>query len=169
MGLRELRFLRTRPGRRAHAVAAVLVYLTAAGFFMYISVAYPPRLVNGVAYVAGAGGTDTFIAKSSGADCTGKGGCRPFTTGALERSGIAVSWPGQVAPGSSFPVRAPFWPALKGRTIISGTGDAVVAFLEPLLPYGMVLVLWGIPLFSGIRMLVPRVRGREYGGRHGRG
>jgi hypothetical protein len=149
-------------------VTSVLAYLAVAAFFLYVSVEYTPRMVNGVYYVTGAGGTDTFMAKANGEDCSGKGGCRPFTTGVLEGSGVAVTWPGEVVPGSRFPVRVPPWPVGKGRTIISGTGDAVVAILEPLFPYVMVLALWGIPLFAGIRALVRRRHGREYAGRHGK-
>ena len=83
-----------------------------------------PRLADGAAYLAGAGGTDYFVAQANAQICD-KTGCHPYTTGILEHRGTSVHWPGAVAPGSRFPVRAPIWPAGEGRTIISGTGDAL--------------------------------------------
>jgi hypothetical protein len=90
-----------------------------------------PRLADGVAYLAGAGGSDYFIAKANGEACDKTGrGCHFFTTGVLEHSGTGVSWPATVAPGSRFLVRVPVWPLGAGRTIISGTHDAWSAIGE---------------------------------------
>lgn len=168
MGRRDWRWRRIRPRKRARVVSGLLAYLIAAIGVMGLSVAYTPHVVNAVAYVTGLGGTDTFLAQATGADCR-KGVCHPFTTGVLERSGASVAWPGKVAPGSRFPVRAPVWRLGMGKTIISGTGDAVTAILGPLVFYVVALLLWGIPVWIGLSALRRRRRGQEYAGRRGRG
>jgi hypothetical protein len=93
-----------------------------------------PRLADGVAYLAGAGGGDVFVAQANGQHCD-KSGCHPYTTGVLQHRGVSVTWPGTVSPGSRFPVRVPIWPSGEGRTIISGTGDALTAIGMPLVAY----------------------------------
>lgn len=167
MGSRDWPSRRIRPRKRAQVVFALLAYLIAAIGTLGLSVAYTPHLVNAVAYVAGVGGTDTFLAQAHGADCNSRGSCSPFTTGVLENGGTSVTWPGTVAPGSRFPVRVPFWPLGMGRTIISGAGDAVTAILGPLVFYFLALLLWGIPGWVGLRTLSRRRR--EYAARNGRG
>jgi hypothetical protein len=165
MGRRERRFPWARPHGRAHGVFGGLAYFAIACVALGLTVIYTPHAVNGVAYVAGAGGTDTFIAQSNGEDCSTKGGCHPFTTGVLERGGTGVTWPGKVVPGSRFTVRAPIWPLGKGRTIIAGTGDALTAILGGLILYLFTLVLCGVPLLTGILPLVSGRHRREYLGR----
>jgi hypothetical protein len=167
MGSREWRLRGIRPRKRARVVLGLLIYLGAAIAMLGFSVTHTPHLVNAVAYVAGVGGTDTFIARANGVDCNYRGGCRPFTTGVLENGGTSVTWPGKVAPGIRFPVRAPFWPLGMGRTIISGAGDAVTGILGPLVFYILALALWGIPGWVGLRTLSRRRR--EYAARNGRG
>jgi hypothetical protein len=168
MGRRERRFPRARPRGRVAGVFRGLAYLAIAGVVLGLSVIYTPHVVNGVAYAAGAGGMDTFIAQSNGADCSTKGGCHPFTTGVLEHSGTGVRWPGKVVPGSRFPVRVPFWPLGKGRTIISGTGDAITAILGGLILYLFTAALCGIPVWAGILTLVSGRHRREYADRYDR-
>jgi hypothetical protein len=102
--------------------------------FTGVAMFYTPRLADGAAYLAGAGGTDYFVAQANAQTCD-KTGCHPYTTGVLERRGTSVSWPGTVAPGSRLSVRVPIWPAGEGRTIISGTGDAVAALAQSLFLY----------------------------------
>jgi hypothetical protein len=124
---------------------------------------YTPRLANGAAYLAGAGGTDYFVAQLNKEYCD-KSGCHPYTTGSLERRGIAVSWPGDVAPGSTFPVRVPIWPAGQGRTIISGTADALAAIADPMLLY-LLAAGFLVALVRHIRHQVAIRRGRRaFGG-----
>jgi hypothetical protein len=112
-----------------------LVLLTlASALFLAVAVWNTPRLADGAAYLAGAGGTDYFVAQANAQTCD-KTGCHPYTTGVLEHRGTSVHWPGAVASGSRFPVRVPIWPAGEGRTIISGTGDALSAIAQGLLLY----------------------------------
>jgi hypothetical protein len=130
--------------------------------FLGIAVFYTPRLADGAAYLAGAGGTDYFAAQANARHCD-KTGCHPYTTGVLEHRGTAVSWPGTVAPGSRFPVRVPIWPAGEGRTIISDTGDAVAAIAQSLLLYGFGAG-FGVGLARKVRgTLANRRGGRAFG------
>lgn len=99
------------------------------GLFMLFFLALPailylPRQVNGFAYVAGAGRQDTFVATSYHQVC-GRGGCSTVTDGYLQNTGADVTWTGQVPLGQSFSVRDPTWDWGSGRTLISGTGDAI--------------------------------------------
>jgi hypothetical protein len=135
-----------------------LLFLAPAAFFT-------PRLANGVAYLAGAGGTDYFDAQVNTQYCGPRYGCHPYTTGVLEHRGIAVSWPGTVAPGSTFRVRVPIWPVGQGRTIISGTGDAYAAIVLPLLLY---LLAMGFPIIL-VRWIRDRAAIRRGSGAFGGG
>ena len=112
----------------------LVLFTLGSALFLAVAVWNTPRLADGAAYLAGAGGTDYFVAQASAQTCD-KTGCHPYTTGILEHRGTSVHWPGAVAPGSRFPVRAPVWPAGEGRTIISGTGDALGAIAQGLLLY----------------------------------
>jgi hypothetical protein len=124
-------------GRRSGRARSGLVISVLASLLFLVPALYvTPRLADGVAYLTGVGGSDYFVAKANGQACDKTGhGCHFFTTGILEHSGIGVSWPGTVAPGSRFLVRAPIWPLGQGRTIISGTHDAWSAIGEASLLY----------------------------------
>jgi hypothetical protein len=125
--------------------------------FLGTAVFYTPRLADGAAYLAGAGGTDYFVAQANARHCD-KTGCHPYTTGVLEHRGTAVSWPGTVTPGSKLAVRVPIWPTGEGRTIISNTGDAFAAIAEPLLLYALAAG-FGVGLIRAARGTLANRRG----------
>jgi hypothetical protein len=88
------------------------------------AVLYLPKQVDGIAYLAGAGNQDTFIAVSYGQVC-GRGNCSIVTDGYLKDSGASATWPGQVLLGQGISVRDQVWDWGSGRTITTGMGDAI--------------------------------------------
>jgi len=70
-----------------------------------IGVASLPGLVDGIAYLAGAESSSTFLPLSYGQVC-GRGGCSTVTYGVLA-NGASVTWPDQVPLGQAFAVREP--------------------------------------------------------------
>ncbi len=105
-----------------------------------IGVAALPGLVDGVAYVAGAENTSTFLPMSYGQDC-GRSGCTTVTNGVLA-SGANVTWPDQVPLGQPFPVHEPMWNWGFGTQLIDGDGTAAgVIFAGVLFDGFSVLVL----------------------------
>jgi hypothetical protein len=98
-----------------------------------------PGLVNGVAYVAGAESSTTFLPLSHGQEC-GRSGCSPLTNGVLA-DGASVSWPGSVPLGQAFAVREPLWDWGLGSGLIDGGGTAAVD------------IVLGV-LFDGVAVLV---------------
>jgi hypothetical protein len=101
---------------------------------LVLSIGYLPNLVNGVAYLAGAGPEATFFPASYGQDC-GRGGCSTITDGTLFEDGriLHASWPGTVALGVPMTVRAPVWNGWGGTvSLTGGTADAVIAIVVAL-------------------------------------
>jgi hypothetical protein len=76
-----------------------------------------PALVDGVAYLAGAESTATFVPTSFGQMC-GRGGCSTITNGYIGTGSNAApaTWPGQVPIGVPFTCGSP-----------SGTGVSAVS------------------------------------------
>ena len=89
-----------------------------------IAVPMLPGLVNGVAYVAGAESSTTFLPLSYGQEC-GRSGCSPITNGILA-DGSSVNWPDRVPLGQAFAVREPLWNWGYGSGLIDGDGTATV-------------------------------------------
>jgi hypothetical protein len=95
-------------------------------------------VVDGVAYLAGAGKTVTFDPVSYQTDCQYRSGCQTSTEGILETGGAGTqaTWPDVVPLGKPFDVRAPVWGFGLGGSLISSDRIAVVAVLVCLLIEG---------------------------------
>jgi hypothetical protein len=90
-----------------------------------LGVAALPALVDGVAYLAGAENTVTFVPTSYGQMC-GRGGCSTITYGHLGTAGGApATWTGQVPIGAPFTARESFWNWNFGTQLINGDGSAI--------------------------------------------
>jgi hypothetical protein len=99
-----------------------------------------PGLVNGVAYLAGAENSSTFLPLSYSQEC-GRGGCTTATNGVLA-NGFGVTWPDQVPLGHAFDVREPLWNWGYGSALIDGDGTAIGYIIAGVLLDGFaVLVL----------------------------
>jgi len=90
-----------------------------------IIVGLAPMLVNSAAYVAGAGGTDTFNPVSHSQRC-GKYNCHTVTNGHLSGSGAHVTVDDDVPLDVPFPVRVPVWAWGTGRNPLTGEGQAIL-------------------------------------------
>lgn len=108
-----------------------------------IGVAAFPALVNGIAYVAGAETSTTFIGTSYGQQC-GRYGCSQITNGYLNTaSAPSATWPGTVTLGEPVPVREPLLDWGFGSSLITGTGGAAGSIFAGVLFDGAsVLVLF---------------------------
>jgi hypothetical protein len=73
-----------------------------------------PAVINGAAYLAGAGPSGMFIGTSYDYSCDSDGNCNQVTNGVLHQGGSATSytWSAKVPLGHSIPVRLPViqWP-----------------------------------------------------------
>lgn len=92
-----------------------------------------PGLVDGVAYLAGAENSASFVPVSYGQSCS-RSGCRTITNGYLDVPGRpAVTWQGQVPLDSPRQVRQPLWDWAYGSELITSDfgafGDITVGFL----------------------------------------
>jgi hypothetical protein len=96
-----------------------------------IGVASLPGLVDGVAYLAGAESSTTFLPVSYGQSC-GRGGCSTVTDGVLA-NGASVTWPDQVPLDQSFSVREPLWDWGFGAQMIDGDGSAIGTLIAGIL------------------------------------
>lgn len=117
----------------AYAVGwVVLVGWAVAGVVIF------PRLVDSVAYLAGAGGRATFTPTSYTQECTptrAGTGCSFMTNGVMELDGhpAAASWPAQVPLNVPFTVREPVWRWGLGSGLITGDVGAIGTFVACLL------------------------------------
>jgi len=100
-----------------------------------VAVISVPAVVDGVAYLTGAGNTVTFNPVSNQTDCYVRGGCQTSTYGILETggAGVAATWPNVVPLGKPFQVREPVWRWGLGEALIDSDGIAVAAVLISLL------------------------------------
>jgi hypothetical protein len=92
-----------------------------------IGIASLPGVVDGVAYLAGAESSSTFLPISYGQDC-GRSGCTTVTYGVLA-NGASVTWPDQVPLDQAFAVREPLWDWGFGSRMIDGDGTAIVTII----------------------------------------
>ncbi len=95
-----------------------------------VAVVSVPSVVDGVAYLAGAGHTVTFDPVSYQTTCS-QGVCQTDTDGILETGGAGAqaSWPDVVPLGRPFQVREPVWRWGLGLALIDSDGIAVIAVL----------------------------------------
>jgi hypothetical protein len=110
-----------------------------------LGVAALPALADGVAYLAGAEKTVTFVPTSYGQMC-GRGGCSTITYGHLGTAGGApATWTGQVPIGAPFTVRKPIWNWGFGSQLINGDGTAITYVILGVLFDGFaVLILFAL-------------------------
>jgi hypothetical protein len=127
-----------------------------------IGVASLPGLVDGVAYLAGAESSSTFLPLSYGQVC-GRGGCSTVTYGALA-NGASVTWPDQVPLDQPFAVREPLWNWGFGAQMIDGDGTAIGTIVAGLL-FNLFAVFILVHLFKlARRWLRHRQLGRQMAG-----
>jgi hypothetical protein len=98
-----------------------------------------PQVVDSVAYLAGFGGTEIFVATRapiSNVNCA-PGPCtdETETPGILEPSHVAVDWPGSLPIGYRALVRKPVWSygPLGATALTPTTGSAIAVLCECLL------------------------------------
>lgn len=153
--------VRARAERRFGWFARTAFWVFVLGY-QALLVALLPGVVDGAAYLAGAGPSATFVPQSYQRVCI-KSGCHTETLGRLEGvSGSAgTDWPAQVPLGRPFTVREPVW------TWGPGSGQLVNGTLAAVERVGVgVLLLF----FEGVVVLLiglvtgrPRGRGRHAG------
>ena len=114
-----------------------------------------PGLVNGVAYLAGAESTTTFLPLSYSQDC-GRGGCHTVTDGILA-NGASATWPDQASLGTAFPVREPLWNWGFGSGLIDGDGSAVGSVIAGVIFDGFALLV----LYSLVKLVRQWLRHRR--------
>ena len=114
---------------------------------LVVAVVSVPGVVDGAAYLAGAGNRVTFNPVSYQTSCD-QYGCQTSTNGILETggasagTGVDATWPKVVPLGRPFQVREPVWRWGLGVSLIDSDGIAVAALLVSLLVEGLgVLVL----------------------------
>ncbi len=113
---------------------------------LVVAVISAPGVVDGAAYLAGAGSTVTFSPVSHQTTCDPYS-CETGTDGILATGGAGVeaTWPDVVPLGRPFQVRAPAWRWGLGDALIDSDAIAVAAVLVSLLIEGFaVLVLVSI-------------------------
>jgi hypothetical protein len=98
-----------------------------------------PGLVNGVAYLAGAESTTTFLPLSYSQDC-GRGGCHTVTDGILA-NGASATWPDEAPLGTSFTVREPLWNWGFGSGLLDGDGGATGSVIAGVIFDGFALLV----------------------------
>ncbi len=127
--------------------AAAFVFLCLGmALFLFVAVIAVPGVVNGTAYLTGAGGSATFVPQSYGQSCDRYGGdCTTMTNGVLKADGknVSATWPDQVPLGQPFRVREPLWTWGLGASLIDSDGTAITAIcVSLLLAGGGILVLY---------------------------
>jgi bacteriorhodopsin len=152
-----VRLMHRRRGWVWATVISVVAFLVACGLLgarapngsgagiAVASVFVLPALVDGVAYLAGAENTVTFVPTSYGQMC-GRGGCSTITYGHLgTAAGAPVTWTGQVPIGAPFTVRQPLWNWGFGTQLINGDGSAITYIILGVLFDGFaVLILFAL-------------------------
>lgn len=123
--------------RRSHVAVWFAVVL-----FLGISISFLPDQVNGIAYLAGAGNTVTFVPQSYHQVC-GRSGCHYETNGTLlTYPPINATWPDQVPLGQSFSVRQPIWNGWGSPDLMNGGESAGVIIGMILFDLPTILVLY---------------------------
>jgi hypothetical protein len=125
---------------------------------LVVAVVSVPALVDGTAYLTGAGRTVTFDPVSHQTNCD-RYSCQTTTDGTLETggAGTSASWPNVVPLGKPFQVREPVWRWGLGLALIDSDKTAVIAIVLSLLIDGL-----------GVLVVVEMVRlARSWLRRHG--
>jgi hypothetical protein len=116
---------------------------------LFVGVISVPAVVDGTAYLAGAGRTVTFDPISHQTDCS-QYSCDTTTVGILETGGAGVSatWQNVVPLGRPFQVREPVWRWGLGLALIDSDGTAALAIGLCLLmeAFGVVVLVWLVRL-----------------------
>ena len=101
-----------------------------------------PAVIDGAAYLAGAGRSVTFDPVSYQTHCD-QYSCQTSTEGILETGGPGVdaTWPAVVPLGRPFQIREPLWRWGLGQALIDSDGTAVAAVLISLLIEGFAVVV----------------------------
>jgi hypothetical protein len=109
---------------------------------LVVAVVSVPAVVDGVAYLAGAGHTATFDPTSYQTNCD-RVSCQTSTDGILEAGGTRVGalWPDVVPLGRPFQVREPVWRWGLGVSLIDNDGTAVIAVVISLLIEGFAVLV----------------------------
>jgi hypothetical protein len=102
---------------------------------LVVAVVSVPGVVDGVAYLAGAGNTVTFDPVSYQTDCYIYSGCQTSTYGIMQTggAGVGATWPDVVPLGKPIQIREPVWRWGLGEALIDSDGLAVGAILITLL------------------------------------
>jgi hypothetical protein len=120
--------------------------------FVGLAVGFLPDQVNGIAYLAGAGKSVTFLPQSYQQVC-GRGGCYNETNGTLLITPpTSATWPDQVPLGQSFPVRQPFWNGWGSPDLMNGAEAGGVIFGIILFDVPTLLILYGLGLMVHHRL-----------------
>jgi hypothetical protein len=119
--------------RHRHPVAYAVGWAVLAGWMLGGVVIFP-RLVDSVAYLAGAGGRARFMPTSYVQSCV-RNRCATVTNGVLEFDGhpSAATWPDQVPLDLPFTVREPVWRWGLGSGLIDSDVGAIGTFVVSLL------------------------------------
>jgi len=124
-----------------HLVSWVLRWL---GMLVILAVAVisVPGVVDGAAYLAGAGRMVTFDPVSYQTNCD-RYSCQTTTDGILETGGPGVdaTWPAVVPLGTPFKVREPVWRWGIGLALIDSDSTAIIAVVVCLLMEGFAVVV----------------------------
>jgi hypothetical protein len=109
---------------------------------LVVAVVSVPAVVDGTAYLAGAGRTVTFDPVSHQTNCD-RYSCQTVTDGILETggAGTSASWPDVVPLGRPFQVREPVWRWGLGLALIDSDKTAVIAVLLSLLIEGFAVLV----------------------------
>lgn len=117
-----------------HWVSWVFTWLLLACWIL-LTISFLPSQVNGVSYLAGAGGSALFLPMSHGQEC-GRGGCTTVTNGVLATNfgaGVDATWPSQVPLGQPFTVREPVWNGWGSVDLVNDNGTAVGSIIAGLI------------------------------------
>lgn len=144
---------------RHHRVGFVFAMILLVGWLVG-AVVFAPRLVDSVAYLAGAGGNATFVPSSYVTECSGRAGCSTATDGVLNIDGHPsdAMWPAQVPLNTPFTVRVPVWRWALGSGLIDGDPSAVGTLLVGLIFEAGAALAAYIILRPGLRRLRHRDR-----------
>ena len=109
---------------------------------LVVAVVSLPAVVDGVAYLAGAGRTVTFDPLSYQTNCD-RYSCGTVTDGILETgsAGVSASWQNVVPLGRPFQVREPVWRWGLGLALIDSDKTAVIALVVSLLIEGFAVLV----------------------------
>jgi hypothetical protein len=133
-----------------HRVSNVFTWVLLA-LWLGLAVGFLPDQVNGIAYVAGAGKTVTFLPQSYTREC-GRSSCHNVTNGVLETTPpISATWQYQVPLGQPFSVRQPVWDGWGSPDLMDGVSAGGAMFGA---------LIFDIPAILIIAELVRMVRRR---------